>query len=142
FVGARAHFEGALAARDPKSDPKVRDGFGDDLTWGLAIFAVNAWQLGEVKRARELVDVATRRASEIGNMEGIVDVCFWKSYLEIWRGDPVATMNAAEALEAVSRDHCLSQYLLEAELHCAWARGRIDDPAGGAAQMRRVLASF
>ena len=34
------------------------------------------------------------------------------------------------------------QYLNEAELHSGWARGRIDDPMAGAAQVRRVLAAF
>ena len=34
------------------------------------------------------------------------------------------------------------QYVNEAELHSGWARGRIDDPTAGAAQVRRVLAAF
>ena len=36
----------------------------------------------------------------------------------------------------------MTQYLAEAELHSGWARGRIDDPTAGAAQIRRVLAAF
>ena len=34
------------------------------------------------------------------------------------------------------------QYVNEAELHSGWARGRMHDPEGGAAQVRRVLAAF
>ena len=142
FVEARTHYERGLVARDPSADPKVRDGFGEDRTWASAIFAVIMWQLGEVEGARELIRWATQRASEIGHIGGIADVLFWKSYLEIWRGDPLATLDAAEALETVAREYGLVQYLSEAELHCGWARGRIADPMTGAAQVRRVLGLF
>ena len=142
FVEARTHYERGFAARDPNPNPKVRDGFGDDRTWASAIFAVIMWQLGEVERARELIESAARRAAEIGHIGGIADVLFWKSYLEIWRGDPLATLRAAEALETVARKHGLAQWLSEAELHLRWARARINDPMGGAAQVRQVLTAF
>ena len=48
---------------------------------------------------------------------------FWKSYLEIWRGDPLATLSAAEALETVARKHGMVQYLNEAELHSELGAG-------------------
>ena len=54
----------------------------------------------------------------------------------------MATLNAAEALEPVAREHGMMQYVNEAELHLGWARGRINDPTAGAAQVRRVLAAF
>ena len=142
FVEARTHYERGFAARDPNPNPKVRDGFGDDRTWASAIFAVIMWQLGEVERARELIELAARRAAEIGHIGGIADVLFWKSYLEIWRGDPLATLRAAEGLETVARKHGLAQWLSEAELHLSWARARINDPMGGAAQVRQVLTAF
>jgi predicted ATPase len=100
------------------------------------------WQLGEIEGARELISCAIQRASEIGHIGGIADVLFWKSYLEIWRGDPLATLSAAEALESAAREYGVVQYLNEAELHYGWARGRIKEPMGGAAEIRRVLAAF
>ena len=100
------------------------------------------WQLGEVERARDLINSANRRASEVGDVGAIANALFWKSYLEIWRGDPFATLSAAESLETVAREHGLTQFLNEAELHASWARGRMDNPAAGAAQVRKVLASF
>ena len=36
----------------------------------------------------------------------------------------------------------MTQFVNEAELHSGWALGRIKDPTAGAAQVRRVLASF
>jgi hypothetical protein len=142
FVEARARCERALDARDPNPDPKVRERLGDDSPTTLSFLAATMWQLGEVERARALINTATQRASETGHSEAIADALFWKSYLEIWRGDPLATLSAAEALETVSREHGLVQYLNEAELHAGWARGRIGDPTTGAAQVRRVLGVF
>ena len=142
FVEARTRCERALDARDPNPDPKIQERFGDGSTLASAVLAATMWQLGEVERAHELIDWATRRASEIGHFGLMADALFWKSYLEVWRGDPVATLSAAEALESVAREHGIMQYFNEAELHSGWARGRINDPTAGAAQVRRVLAAF
>ena len=140
FVQARTHYERALDGRDPNADPKILEYFGDD-DCASSHLAVTSWALGEVERARELIDRASRRAAEI-DIPAIADALFWKSYLEVWRGDPLATLSAAEALERVARKHGMTQYLNEAELHSGWAHGRINDPTAGAAQMRRVLAAF
>ena len=143
FVEARTHHERALATRDPNPDPNGEVArAGDPSTWESSSFAATMWQLGELERARELIDWATQRASEIGHIRSFADALFWKSYLEIWRGDALATLSAAEALELLAREHGMTQYLNEAELHSGWARGRISDPAGGAAQVRRALGVF
>ena len=142
FVEARTQCERTLAAPDLNVDRKPWEASFDLSTWGSLCLAATMWQLGEVKRARELIEWGNLRASEIGDIGLIANALFWKSYLEIWRSDPLATLSAAEALEGVAREHGLTQYLNEAELHAGWARGRIDDPTGGAAQVRRILASF
>ena len=89
-----------------------------------------------------MINWATQRASEIGHIGACADTLFWKSYLEIWRGDALATLEAAEALETVAREYGVAQYLNEAELHLGWARGRINDPVAGSVQLRRVLSAF
>ena len=142
FVEARTHFERALDARDPNPGPKNSERFGDNSTWAASQFALTAWALGEVERARELISSATQRAAEIGHVAAVVDALFFKSYLEIWRGDPLATLATAKALEIVAREHGMVQHVNEAELHSGWARGRLNDPMAGAAQVRRVLAAF
>jgi class 3 adenylate cyclase/predicted ATPase len=143
FLEARTRCERAIIhAEDPNADPKVRERFGDPSTHAMSVLAASMWQLGEVERARELIDLAIYRASEGGNLADAANQLFWKSYLEVWRGDPAATLSAGEALERVARQHGMAQYLNEAELHLGWARGWINDPMAGAAQMRRVLAAF
>ena len=112
FVEARTHCERALDARDPNPDPKVRERFGDDSTCASSHLAATMWQLGEVERARELIDWATRRASEIGHIGAIADALFWKSYLEIWRGDPVGDAERGRgsgARRARTRDDAVPQ---------------------------------
>jgi tetratricopeptide (TPR) repeat protein len=142
FLEARTHCERAIGgAEDPNADPKVRERFGDLSAHGLPVLAATMWQLGEVERARELIDLATHRASQ-GDAREAAHALFWKSYLEIWRGDPVAALTAAEALDPVAREHGMMQYVNEAELHEGWARGRMNDPMAGAAEMRRVLTAF
>jgi predicted ATPase len=110
FVQARTHCERAiLAAQDPNADPKVWERFGDPSTAALSVLAATMRQLGEVERARELINTALQRASETGHIGAIVNALFWKSYLEISRGDPLATLSAAEALATVARKHGMAQ---------------------------------
>ena len=142
FVEARTYHERALASLDPNPDLNRRERDGDLSTWASSTFAATMWQLGEVERARELIKWATRRASESGQIGSIANALFWNSNLEVWRGDPVATLSAAKSLETVARDHGMVQYVNEAELHSGWAQGRINDPMAGGAQVRRVLAAF
>jgi class 3 adenylate cyclase/tetratricopeptide (TPR) repeat protein len=142
FVEARTYHERALATPDPNPDLNRRERDGDLSTWASSTFAATMWQLGEVERARELIKWATQRASDSGLIGSIANALFWNSYLQIWRGDPVATLSAAEALERVAQEHGMVQYVNEADLHSGWARGRINDPMAGAAQVRRVLAAF
>jgi hypothetical protein len=142
FVEARTRCERALDARRATPDPKDWGPSDDGGTHASLFLALAMWQLGEVERARDLMNDATRRAAEIGHIWVLLDVLFYKSYHELWRGDPVATLRAAEDLEATARKHGAMQYLNEAQLHSVWARGRIDDPVAGAAEMRRVLAAF
>jgi predicted ATPase len=143
FLEARTRCERAIIdAEDQNADPKVRERFGDFTPHAMSVLAATMWQLGEVERARELIDLAINRASEGGNLADAANQLFWKSYLEVWRGDPAATLSAGEALERIAREHGMAQYLNEAELHLGWARGWINDPMAGAPQVQRVLAAF
>jgi tetratricopeptide (TPR) repeat protein len=142
FAEARTQCERALAAPDLNPDSKAWETSVDLSSWVSSCLAAIMWQLGEFERARELIDFATRRATDTCDIRTIANALFWKSYLELWRGDPLATLSAAQALEVVAREHGATQYLNETELHSGWARGRIDDPIAGAAQVRRVLAAF
>ena len=142
FADGRAHCELALSARDPLFDPEALERYGDFRTRVSSCLAATSWQLGEVERARKWIDWATKRASEVGHIGARADALFWQSYLELWRGDPLATLSASEVLEQLAREHGMVQYVNEAELHSGWARGRIGDPVTGAAELQRLLGVF
>jgi hypothetical protein len=62
------------------------------------------WQLGEVRRARELIDQATGCAIELDHPPSMAHPLFWKTRLEILRGDAGAALNAAGALKGLARE--------------------------------------
>jgi hypothetical protein len=139
FVEARSRCTTALAYGGARPDSMEQ---GVERALATSFLALTLWQLGEIERGRELIDGLAERAAEEGRIQEILEALFYKSYFELWRGDPVATLSAADALAAVARPHGVSQYLYEAELHLGWAHGRTGDPAAGAAQIQRVLAAF
>ena len=63
FLEARTHCERALEACDPERDRETQERFHDATgPIVMSVLAVTMWQLGEVERARELIDQANRRA--------------------------------------------------------------------------------
>ena len=106
----------------------------------MSVLAVTMWQLGEVERARELIEQANRCGSEFGHGPSMANPLQWKSHLEILRGDPAAALIAGEALEGLGQEHGLPFWRTFAELSVGWARGRLHDAATGAEDLRRLLA--
>ena len=98
------------------------------------------WQLGEVNHARELIEQANLRPSELGHPPSMATTLLWKSRLEILRGDAAAALKAAEALDGLSREHGMPFWRTEAGLSAGWAHGRLHDAAAGAEDLRRALA--
>ena len=143
FVEARTHCERALAISDPEHEEEARERYGEYTgTVATACLALTTWHLGEVERARELIEIANRRATELGHPPSIAGQLFQRCELEILRGDAAAALSAAEALEALSREHGLALFRLWAELFAAWARGRLHEPAAAAAELRQALATL
>jgi hypothetical protein len=141
FVEARTHCERALETYDADCDRETQDRFHDATgPVVMSVLAVTMWQLGEVDRARELIDQANRRASELSHGPSMAHPLLWKAHLEILRGDPAAALSAAQALDALGREHGMPFWCGDAELSAAWARGRLHDAAAGAEDLRRVLA--
>jgi tetratricopeptide (TPR) repeat protein len=139
FFEAATQFETALDARSVERG-EAPEGFGDDIrAVATTYLALTNWQLGEVDRARELIDAANRRAEEIGHVPSKATALYWGSYLEILRGDRSAALRAAEALVALAQAHAMTHFSHMAELNIAWARGGLNDPAASAEQFRQAL---
>jgi tetratricopeptide (TPR) repeat protein len=143
FIAARTHGERALDACDLTRDQETLARFGDDIgTVTMSCLAVTCWQLGEVERARELIDRATRRSAELNHAPSMATTLGWKSNLEVIRGDAPAALVAAEALKALSREHGMAHWRAVAELTTGWAHGRLHDPSGGAAELTKAVATL
>jgi tetratricopeptide (TPR) repeat protein len=141
FLEARTHCERALEVSDPGRDQETRERFSDDTgTMAMSCLAVTSWQLGEVDRARRLIDEANQRGKELGHAPSMAHPLFWTSCLELGRGDAAAALSAAEALVALAREHGMPFWGIRAELNLGWARGRLHDAAAGAEEIRRALA--
>ena len=143
FAEARTHCERALAACDPERDREARERFSEDtgLT-AMSWLALTMWQLGEVHRARELVEAANWRAAELGHVPSVAHPLQAKFLLEFLRGDADAALAAAKALEALSRQHGMPNWRALAQIRVVWARCRLHDPAAGAADLQRAFEAL
>jgi hypothetical protein len=104
--------------------------------------ALAEWHLGDVERARQLINRAVRRAEELGNVAAVAHALNWKAVLESHRHDVSATRDVAEALLALTEDHSTKTYADFARIYANWARGLQLDPEAGAAGLRQALAAY
>jgi predicted ATPase len=141
FLNARLHCERALDECRQERDLEARERFSDDTSAvAMSILAITSWQLGEVERANELINVANHRAAELGHAPSRVHPLYWKSILEILRGDAAAALITANALEDLCKEHGMGEWGTVAEMVVGWAHGRLANPTAGAAEMRQALA--
>ena len=141
--GGATHAERALATCSPERDRESRERFSEDtgLT-AMSWLALALWQLGEVDRARELVGMANRRAAELGHAPSMAHPLQAKFFLEFYRGDAAAALAAAEALEALSRQHGMTNWRFLAQVRVVCARCRLFDPAAGMADLQRASEAW
>jgi tetratricopeptide (TPR) repeat protein len=88
-------FERALEACTPGHEEKARERFGE-YTGALVMscLAITTWQLGEIDRARELIEMANRRAAGLGHVPSMGHPLLFRSHLEVLRGDVAAALSA------------------------------------------------
>ena len=69
FLDAQTHCERALETCTPGHEEKARERFGE-YTGAMvtSCLAITSWQLGEIDRARELIEIANRRTAELGHV--------------------------------------------------------------------------
>jgi predicted ATPase len=140
---ARSVLERALNDYVPERDGETQFQFGRDTEVSAAAnLALAEWHLGDVERARQLINRAVRRAEELGNVAAIAHALSWKAVLESHRHDVSATRDVADALLALTEEHSIKTYAEFARIYANWARGRQLDPEGGAAGLRQALAGY
>ncbi len=143
FEGGRARLEHTLRIYDPERDREAKFRFGPDPKLAaIPNLGVSAWCLGDVRRARELMDEARSGAVESAHAPTLALTYHLQALLEILRDDAEAARRAAETLVALCREHGLASYLIWAALPLAWARAKLGDRGAGAAEFRQALADY
>ena len=141
FLEAQTHCEQALEACGPDYERETQERFHDATgPIVMSVLALTMWQLGEVDRARELIEQANRRGRDLGHGPSMTHPLFWRSNLEILRGDAAAALSAAEALMELGLERGMPFWRSFGEMNAGWARGRLHDAEQGAADLRRALA--
>jgi predicted ATPase len=107
-----------------------------------AYLALAEWHLGDVERARQLIDRATQRAEELGQAAAMANALFWKSVLETRRNDASATRLAADALLGLTEEYGLKTYADIGQMYANWAHGLLLDPEVGESGLRQALAAY
>jgi hypothetical protein len=100
------------------------------------------WLGGEPEYARRLSDEAIRRASELGHAQTSAQAHYARSFLEILRDNPAATLRSAELAIAIAREHGMQLYAAVGEVHSTWARSRLPSPEVETAELRRVIGEY
>jgi predicted ATPase len=142
LTDARAHLEEALRIYDPERDREAKFRFGTDPGAARGFLAHANWALGEVARARELIDEAVARAIESDHAPTLAYVYFMKAMFEILRGDAEAVLGSSQALVQLSREHQMGLYLGWGLQCLGWAGARLGDREAGMTELRQALAAY
>jgi hypothetical protein len=107
----------------------------DLLTYGLTLLATVSWQMGEVDRARELIERAKARAITLRQDATSSITNVMTAWIETMRDDAGATLREAEAAAAA-----VNMTTSGAKVFRGWARARVGDYDAGLEEMRAGLA--
>jgi tetratricopeptide (TPR) repeat protein len=143
FLEARRCFDQALTDWDPDRDADARFRFIHDTEAAAKMsLALVVWHLGEIGRARQLMDEAVRRTLELGHAPTTASVNVYRGLLETARGDARAALNAGEILVRLGQEHGMALYLAVGELFSSWARAWLIDSEIGAIEYGNALKNY
>jgi len=143
FAQARANCEQALRIYEPDRDHDAKFRLGmDSAVVATGFLALAAWCLGDVTRARALMDEALARAFASTHAPTLANAHHMQATLETIRDDAEAARRAAETGVALSREHGLALYLALETLALEWARAKLDDRKSGSTEFRRALSEY
>jgi tetratricopeptide (TPR) repeat protein len=143
FLQARDYLEEALRLCDPQWEEEARHRHGTDCEVSATVYLAHVvWQLGNVERARQLMNRAASRAVELGHIPTLANAYAFKTLLGMFRSDAAGTLRDTEALVQLAGENELAWFLDLASLMRGWARGRRSDCDAGAAEMREALGKF
>jgi predicted ATPase len=143
FKTAQTRLVQAIRLHKPEHDDESRRLFGYDPQAGaVAYLACVNLARGKLSTAREMIEAAVARADGLGHIPTRANVWLFRATYEAMRGDPEATLPAANTLHAVSRQGGLALYITCGEAIQGWARARLGDLEDGTAIFRQSRAKL
>ncbi len=140
FTDARAHLEEALRLYNPAWGIEVTRSQTTDLeTTATVLLGVVSWQLGEVKRAGELIEQAKKRAEELQHRVTLANAYMFATMFEVFRGEAEATLRGSETLDEIATTIDVQLYSGLAEIYRGWARARLGGREVGLEEIHRGL---
>ena len=141
FIEARSHLEQALAIFDPERDRDLAFRFGQDVGVSAMVYlAIVLWPLGEVDRARELVDATATRIAELGHLATSTYGLMHSAMFEIIGRNVDRAAPLAKALSSVAHEHGIALWIGFGAFLEAWVELRSGSPEIGLLKMRRAAA--
>jgi predicted ATPase len=141
FTTAKAHLEEALRLYDPERDREAKFRFGLDTHFAATVYLASVTlALGDIERARKLIEESVARAVESGRVPDLINAYHYKTSNEVVLGDAEAALRAAEIHREICKKHQVVPWSSLA-LQSAWARARLGDRKIGIADLRRALAA-
>jgi predicted ATPase len=140
YVGARSHLEQAVSMYDPERDRDLAYRFGQDIGVSAMVYlALVLWPLGEVARARKLIEDGLRLAIEQGHVHTNAYGYGYKVIFETIRRDPARAIPEVRNLLEITNKYGLQLFEIAGTFLLSWARWHVDREAGSAV-MQRCLA--
>ncbi|HME86587.1 MAG TPA: adenylate/guanylate cyclase domain-containing protein [Roseiarcus sp.] len=141
FIEARSHLEQAVAIFDPERDRDLAFRFGQDVGVSAMVYlAIVLWPLGEVERARELVDATATRIATLGHLATSTYGLMHNAMFEIIGRNVDRAAPLAKALSRVAHEHGNALWIGFGAFLEAWVELRSGIPEIGLLNMRRAAA--
>ena len=111
YCEARKHFEQALSLFQPGRDDDLAFHFGQDAgVSAMAYLGLTLWPLGDIERARFLIDSAQARIAGLSHIGTLAYAKAHAAFFELVRGDLSRTIPHAVELARLAREHDLAQW--------------------------------
>ena len=105
FLGARAHFDQAIALYDPVDHRPLATRFGQDLAVGILTFrSWTVWCLGYPNSARFDLEQGIRHAREIGQAPTLMYALAIASAIKLFVGDCIAEIQLLDELAMLAEE--------------------------------------
>ena len=139
YSEARSHLEQALAIFDPERDRDLAFRFGQDVGVSAMVYlAIVLWPLGEVDRARELVDAAATRIAKLGHLATSTYGLMHSAMFEIIGRNIDRAAPLAKSLSNVAHEHGIALWVAFGTFLEAWTELQSGFPKTGLLNMRRA----